>query len=136
MRYIVLALFLALPALAALGHDIWLAYGKEFDYTKPIRLSNLGWLWQVYHGETYEWARENINPDSWKNLVEPLLLQKSVIVGLFPVAIYVAFKAVTWIFGLGEFQGRGLLLNRLPRKTIAREEAVARNKRAFKYSRK
>lgn len=53
----ILFFLLLLPALAALGHDVYM-FTQNQD--KGFRLSDLGWLWDKYHKESH---------DQWKNYV-------------------------------------------------------------------
>ena len=85
-----LGFFLTLPPLAALGHDLYLAYGKsdEIDITAPFHLSDLGWLWQNYSGDTWRIARSSFDPATWQSFVLPVLKTDAVIAAGIPAAIF------------------------------------------------
>ena len=97
MRILVLLCFLmALLPLAALGHDLYLAYQEaeqahvEFG-DKPINFTDIGWLWVHHSQDTYDWARRSVDPQTWKSFVDPLLQQTAVIVSAIPAVALAVF---------------------------------------------
>ncbi len=93
MRMLVLLCFLlALLPLAALSHDLYLAYQEaekahiEFG-DKPISFSDIGFIWVQYSPDTYDWARRNMAPQTWKNMVDPVLQQTALIVTAIPGSV-------------------------------------------------
>lgn len=103
------AFVLALPALAALGHDIYMAYNNtQLAVTERFYLSDLGWLWVNYHPETYNWALENTDEVVWNGIVDPVLQGSAFYVLGAPFAAFVVILLFLKIFGLGPFEGQGL----------------------------
>lgn len=109
MKLLGLFFVLCLPAIAALGFDIWLAYGETMDFSKPLELSSVGWLWVKYAGDNYNTMRQSIDPDSWTNFIKPILSQKLVTIALLPVFIALPVVLVMKTFGLSGFEGNGLI---------------------------
>lgn len=106
---ILLCFFLALPPLAVLGHDLYMAYGEEIDLTQPFKQSDLGWLWVTYQPETYNWARGQASPETWEEYVSPVLRQKALTVTAAPALAVYPLLVVLRIIGLWPFSGSGLL---------------------------
>ena len=105
------AFILALPALAALGHDIYLAYNNtELAVADRFYLSDLGWLWTTYHPDSYKWATENVDNVVWTAFVDPVLQMSAVYVLGAPFAVWALSMIVFKIFGLGPFENHGLLM--------------------------
>ncbi len=117
MKLLGLYLLLCLPALTALGFDIWLAYGKTMDFSKPLELSSVGWLWVKYAGENYNTMRQSIDPQTWESFIKPILSQKLVTVALLPVYIALPILLVMKVFGLGGYEGQGLFKARSFKKS-------------------
>jgi hypothetical protein len=111
MKLFGLFLLLCLPAIAALGFDLWLAYGENMDFSKPLELSAVGWLWVKYAEDNYNMIRDSIDPATWASFIKPVLSQKLVTVALLPVYIAVPVMLVMKTFGLGSHEGNGWLSN-------------------------
>ena len=109
MRLFLLFFVLSLPTLGALGFDLWLAYGETMDFSKPLELSSVGWLWVKYAQDNYNIMRESIDPATWESFIKPILSQKLVTVALLPVYIAVPWLLIAKTFGLGSYQGSGLI---------------------------
>lgn len=109
MKLLGLLFLLCIPAIAALGFDLWLAYGENMDFSKPLELSSVGWLWVKYAESNYNMIRESIDPATWTGFVKPILSQKLVTVALLPVYIAVPIMLVMKTFGLGSYEGNGWL---------------------------
>lgn len=109
MKLIILFFVLSLPAIGALGFDLWLAYGETMNFNKPLELSSVGWLWVKYAEENYNVMRDSIDPATWSGFIKPILSQKLVTVALLPVYIAIPALLIMKIFGLGSYQGAGLL---------------------------
>lgn len=99
--------FLSLPALAALGFDLYLAYGETLDFSKPLELSSVGWLWLTYSEDTFRTFKESIDPTLWGIFVKPVLAQKTVVAALFPIYIALPIVVLRKAFGWGPYQGNG-----------------------------
>ena len=77
MRGVHLFMFVvALPALAALGHDAYLFYMNQ---DKGFELAALGFIWTKYEPESYRWTVEVTEPEVRDALAEHDLL--AVVVG-------------------------------------------------------
>lgn len=85
-----LGFLLVLPPLAALGHDLYLAYGKteEIDISAPFHLSDLGWLWKTYSGDTLRIAKASFDPATWQDVVLPVLKTDAVLAAGLPALIF------------------------------------------------
>lgn len=59
---IFLIFLVSLPALAAIGHDIWLYYN---DPSRPFEFAALGFIWTKYHPESYRAVMEGTSPETW-----------------------------------------------------------------------
>ena len=103
---------LSLPAIAALGLDLWLEYGETMDFSKPLEFSTVGWLWLKYAKEGHDLLRDTISPETWENFIKPLLTQKLVFVAFVPLLLAIPLFLVMKIFGFGSYKGRGWLLGR------------------------
>ncbi len=109
MNLVFLFFILCLPAIGALGFDVWLAYGETMDFSKSLELSSVGWLWVNYAEDNYNLMKESIDAATWTSVVKPLLSQKLVTVALLPVYIAVPTLLIMKIFGWGRYQGAGLM---------------------------
>ena len=98
-----ICILLALPFLAAIGHDIYLAVNVEELTVKEPTLSDLGWLWVNYHPPSYNWALANTDPQVWQNYVAPLLRQTAVVVTGVPAATLYAVLFVLRLFAFWPF---------------------------------
>lgn len=97
---------IALPALAALGHDGYIYYVSVYEKNEnlPFRLSDLGYLWQTYSFDTFDDVRKTLQPEIWKMWIDPVLRQSALVVtGGFAAVIY-AILTVLWLFGLWPFE--------------------------------
>jgi hypothetical protein len=109
----ILCFLLALPPLAAIGHDVYLAYySPDALPDHKIQLSALGWLLKTYEPDAHQWLVDNTDKDMWDNYIGPLLEQKALFVTLPPfvlaLAITLALKLVSWrpsLGGEGKFKG-------------------------------
>jgi hypothetical protein len=91
MRISTFLLFITiLPLLGALGHDLYLAYGEDQDFSKLPKFSDLGYLWVTYHADSFQMARQSIDPESWAALISPILELPSVLVTAILPGIIIA----------------------------------------------
>lgn len=100
-----LGFLLVLPPLAALGHDLYVAYGGEegIDINKPFKFSELGWLWKEYSVETLESVRSSFDPATWTAYIVPVLKTEAVIATAVPAAIFFAIMLAMKIVRSGKF---------------------------------
>lgn len=108
--YTFLLLFLALPVLGALGHDVYITY-QDQDFTKEMMFSDVGYLWTHYHPESYNWAHRNFSPENWQYLVAFVLEQKTILVAAVPLLLAAAILAVLRLLGLPPFRDAGSMVN-------------------------
>ena len=108
MKLFILFFLLCLPAIGALGFDLWMAYGETMDFGKPLKLSSMGWLWVNYAEDNYNLMKDTIDPATWASIIKPILIQKLVTVALLPVYIAIPILLTMKIFGLGRYQGAGI----------------------------
>ena len=136
--YYLLCFLVAIPALAVLGHDVYLAYSsEEMDFAEKFYLSDLGWLWVTYGPDTYNWAIANIDESLWKGFVDPLLQQSAFYVAAAPAVSVYFILVLMKLFGLGQFEsGGGKLFSGKGSKSdfSFREDAPA--KKSTRYKRK
>ena len=139
--FFLLAFVLALPALAVLGHDIYLAYNNtELEITERFWLSDVGWLWVKYSPDTYNWAVENTDAVIWNGIIDPLLQQSALWVAGAPFALFLAVMLLLKIFGMGPYEGQGMLrLTALARVKKTKGDYTfsgGASKKKMKYKRK
>ncbi len=88
--YSVLLFLLALPILGALGHDIYITYhAKDFDAVlaggiKPMKFSDVGYLFTHYIPDFYTWIKDNVSPETWTGIITPVFEQSSSLVAAVP----------------------------------------------------
>lgn len=102
-----IGVILALPPIAAFGHDLYLAYGQgtEIDLSKPFQLSDVGWLWENYSYESWAKAKAAVDPAAWSKWIRPILEQSTLIVTAIPALVFFA------IAGTARFvQNSGLIM--------------------------
>ena len=115
MRGIHLFMFIVMiPALAALGHDIYLfvqndtvndalAATQAGDRPWTSFFAALGYIWTQYEPESYKTVSSGLDSEAWA-VVKSILAQKAVFVGiifgLFWWAVAFLFKSLN-LFGFG-----------------------------------
>lgn len=122
---------LALPLLAALGHDAYVYYESAYQKGEnlPFRLSDIGYIWKTYSPGTLELVKQSVLEDTWKGWVVPLLELPSVLVGGGFAGIGYAILTALWLFGVWPFEK----LSVYKRDNFS----LSRDKKApFKYKRK
>lgn len=131
-----LCLLLAVPFLAALGHDIYVTY-EEQDFTQPLKLSALGYLWVHYGPESYKWAESNIDTGTWEIIQTWLLEQKTVLVAAVPALVIYALLLILKLFNLPPFSdGASALSGKKPKGNDFTFASGQKQKKFFKYKRK
>lgn len=104
MRGISLLCFiLVIPIFAVLGHDAYMSYHSE-DFTKPMMLSNVGWLWSNYLPDSFQWVQDNVSKETWLYRIVPLIKIKSVIVAAIPALVTFTILILLRIFNLPPFR--------------------------------
>lgn len=113
---------IALPALAAIGFDIYMAYEEieagsnasfRPDSPTPFKFTQIGWLWQTYSPDSFAWAKDAIDPDTWKSMILPVLRSYAIILtagiaAFFYILLFILYKLGTWPFsGSGGLFARG-----------------------------
>lgn len=135
MRGIFLLCFvLLIPALAALGHDLFITY-QDQDFTKPMMFSDLGYLWTHYEPGSYKWARENIDQSTWDSTLTPLLEQTSVIAAFVPAGAVYILLLILKLLNLPPFSD-GVRVGKGKKKGDFSYKNSDKSKGRFKYNRK
>ncbi len=135
-----------LPAIAALGHDIYLFVINDGIETRPSLMTgdpddkgifsyfaSLGFIWTQYHPESYKWVVQAVDQDVWGK-INFLLAQKAVVVGLIFAGI---ISVITFV--IKSFAGNG---EKTPKHMRGKKGSKdlsfeSRNKKnTFKYKRK
>lgn len=98
-----LCFVLAIPALAALGHDIYLTY-QDQDFTRTMMFSNLSYLWTHYSPDTYIWTMKNADPELWKNIIVPVLRCYTIIAAAAPAICVYTLLILLKVFNLPPFR--------------------------------
>lgn len=136
-------IILLLPFLAGLGHDVYINYFSDNEKIKEIKRlqvdpeaflpSDLGWVWGEYHPASMNMMRDMIEPEVWKEKLDPLLQKPTILVAIVPFAVGVVFLLLTFILGVWPFSRFGQM-----RKEKDVDYAVYKNAKenAKKYSRK
>ncbi|MGB4107447.1 MAG: hypothetical protein WBK55_06600 [Alphaproteobacteria bacterium] len=121
---------LALPALAALGHDAYLYY---LDQGMGFQFAALGFIWTKYHPESYRWTVEATSPDYWPYINE-ILAQKAVAVGAVFAGFFYVILGMLKILGVWPFNDGKVATFSGNRRT----DEILSNKKSgrFKYKRK
>lgn len=97
--FVLLCFLLTLLPLGVLAHDLYLAYQEaeqahlEFG-EKPVNFTDVGFLWVQYSPDTYDWARRTATPETWKNIVDPLLQKTALFAAAIPAAILISILIV------------------------------------------
>jgi hypothetical protein len=123
MRATPLILLLLIPALIALGHDIYLFYTNFLNpgmfsidlLMKEFKFSALGFIWTTYDVESYKMAVQTMEPKDWKQL-DAFLTLKAFHVGLAFAGLFVVLFSILKIFGKGPFAGEKESKSKIPQK--------------------
>ncbi|MBU0801024.1 MAG: hypothetical protein KKA05_08455 [Alphaproteobacteria bacterium] len=131
---IILGVVLSLPALAVLGHDLYMAYGQndEVDLSEPFRLSYVGWLWETYSMDTLRIMRSVFEPDTWRTWIRPVLEQTALLVTIIPPAVIFAIVITLKVMRSGLFM---IKMKTGGSKGYASKD-IDKKKAPIKYSRK
>lgn len=124
-------ILVALPFLAALGHDGYIYYDSTYQKGEnlPLRLSDLGYLWQTYAPGSLELVKQSVSPDSWSGWIVPLLrLPTLVVTGAFAAFIY-GILTLLWLFGVWPFEKESVY-------SRGNFSLPGEKKAAFKYKRR
>ena len=107
--HLVIIFILAMPALAVLGHDIYLAYNQtDIQSAERFFFSDLGWLWTEYSPETYNWVINNADAIVWNGFIDPLLDETAFFICIAPLSAFLFILIFMKIFGIGAYEGQGL----------------------------
>jgi hypothetical protein len=130
MRGIHFFMFLvALPAIAALGHDAYLYY---INQPKPFDMAALGFIWTSYEPDSYKWVVEQTQPLGYWPYINWILAQKAVFVGVAFAGFFYILIGILRLLGVGgEKEVKNFSGNR-------RVDEILSNKKqgGFKYKRK
>ncbi len=131
----ILCFLLALPALAALGHDIYITY-QDQDYTRAMMFSDVGFLWVEYWPEGYKWAQDNIDQEYWDGFLTPLLEQTTVIVAAAPAVLVYILLLFLKLFNLPPFSDGTKTFGKYGKKGAFSFSGGDKSKGKFRYKRK
>ena len=100
----------ALPFFAAVGHDLYLAYGEQDMLTieEPPKFTDITWMLVTYSPETYDWIQNSTSVSTRKSIVVPLLRMKTAVAGALPLATLLIFLLITRLLGLWPFSDQPL----------------------------
>ncbi len=130
MRGVHLFLFVAaLPALAALGHDLYLFYNNQ---DMGFQLAALGFIWTKYDPDSYKWVVEQTEPLGYWPYINWVLAQKAVFVGLAIAGFFFVIAGLLKMLGVGgETEIRNFSGNRRVDEMLGKKQGGG-----FKYKRK
>lgn len=116
MRIPFLLIFvLLIPAMIALGHDIYLFYENHAKdapmvttdiIQEEFKFSAFGFIWTNYAPESYKMTRLSLEADTWA-MVDQFLTITAFYAGLTFAGVIVAFMAFFALFGLGPMASEG-----------------------------
>jgi hypothetical protein len=112
----VLCFIVLLPFFAAIGHDFYVNYlatpeqkaklsNLEIDPSKYMA-SDFGYLLGKYTPGLMQMGREEIDPVTWKNNIDPILQQDTYLVALAPAVLFFAYLLIAYVAGIPPFRGR------------------------------
>jgi hypothetical protein len=136
----------ALPALAAIGHDVYLfyqAYGFDTvqqDLNRAVEekgiwslFASLGFIWTRYAPESYAWVVENNDEGTW-SLINAILAYKAALAGAVLAGFFYAMAGLVKITrAVVAGSGRSSSFAAGGRKA---DEILGRKSGGFKYKRK
>lgn len=101
-----LCIFLALPFLAALGHDGYVYYDSVYQKGEnlPLQLSDIGYIWKTYSPGTLELVKQSVLEETWKGWIVPFLELPSLVVAGGLAAVGYAILTILWLFGVWPFE--------------------------------
>lgn len=114
MRGLPFVLLLLVPALIALGHDVYLFYvnyaepqGFSVDLLlKEFKFSAFGFIWTTYDEESYKNFVSGADPETWAS-VDYLLTFKAFHTGLVFAGVLTALFLALSLFGIGPLATEG-----------------------------
>lgn len=101
--YSFLFFILAIPVIAALGHDIYITYHDQ-NFNKTMMFSDVGYLWTHYSPETYDWAKKNLSQKTWSNFLTPFLEQMTLLIAAIPLITFGSVLGFLKLCGLPPFR--------------------------------
>ena len=110
-----LILILLIPALIALGHDIYLFHANHIangaalslDLIKEkFKFSAFGFIWTNYEPESYKATAAGLDPQTW-GTIDKMLTIKAFYAGLAFTGGIIVIMAFFALFGLGPMAGDG-----------------------------
>lgn len=110
-------LIMIIPFLSAVGHDVYLNYFSDSEKMRQIKSlqidpdkfipSDLGWVWHEYAPENMKTARTMVEPEIWKDQVDPILQTPSIIVSMVPAFAGSVFLIIAFVLGVWPFSHYG-----------------------------
>ena len=116
MRIPFLLIFvLLIPAMIALGHDIYLFYVNHAQEARifttdlvkeKFKFSAFGFIWTNYGLESYKATAASLAPETWA-MVDKFLTIKAFFAGLTFTGVIVGIMAFFALFGIGPMASEG-----------------------------
>ena len=147
-----------LPALAALGHDVYFSYSdakiKKVDDLGDVQkslekaeahftFSELGWLWQEYSLPTHNAVKKYFDEQTWNKKVAPALETPAVLALAVPAGISYIVLALLWVLGVWPFAGTskvfktsGQKKKKIDKNDFSFHQDIKHHKKGMKYKRK
>lgn len=113
----IIIFILLLPFFAGLGHDVYINYFSGSDKIKQIKqlqidpgkfiASDIGWVWNEYAPENMKAARTMVEPEIWKEQVDPILKLPTMVAGIIPAFVGFVFLLIAFVLGVWPFSQYG-----------------------------
>ena len=108
-----LILVLLIPAMIALGHDIFLFFNNHVNdplmvstglIEEKFKFSAFGFIWTNYEPESYRATARSMSPESWA-MLDKFLTIKAFFAGLYFAGGIIAIMMVLAFFKIGPMAG-------------------------------
>jgi len=70
-------------------------------------MSDLGWVWNEYAAENMKMARTMVEPEIWKDQVDPILQMPTIVASIVPAIAGIVFLIIAFILGVWPFSHYG-----------------------------
>ncbi len=126
----------SLPLFAAIGHDLYLAYGHEevLVIEEPPKLTDITWMLVTYAPDAYDWLQQSTSEATRETIVVPLLQLKTIVASALPLATLLIFLILSKLLGLWPFTDRKLIGRK--DKSDYSFKGLTKDKKAMRYKRK
>lgn len=110
-------LIFAIPLIMAVSHDVYINYFSDSQKIGEIKrlqvdpnefmMSDLGWVWREYSADTMQMARDMTDEAYWKENIDPILQQPTILVATIPLIASIIALIITFILGIWPFSRFG-----------------------------